>query len=122
MYLICTLVYDCTAFAAVCWERIDGTSATYGQFNGGVGSTDPPNYYYFSHADGDREACQLACEQEPGCHAYTIHQPDYANGWANMCFGMSESLAVRRADDKAHSGYKVDCGSQTSKIYEQSGC
>ena len=107
---------DCSAFAAVCWERIDGTSATAGRITGGAGSTDPPNYYYFGHADGDREACQLACEQEAGCYASTIHQPDHGGGWANMCYGMSESRAVRGLNSTTSTGYKVDCGSQISKI------
>ena len=102
--------------SAICWERVDGNNAVQDQINS-PGLTHPPNYYYFSHADGDREACQLACEQEPGCHAYTLLLPEHPNGWADMCYGISESRATRHSTSIAHSGYKVDCGSQTGQIH-----
>ena len=101
----------------ICWERVDTTDSTAGQLSGGPGSTDPPNYYYFSHADGDREACQLACEQEAGCHAYTFHLPGFSGAWADMCYGISESLAGTEVNANANSAYKADCSSQTSKIH-----
>ena len=86
------------------------------QITNGAGSTNPQNYFYFRHADGDREACQLACEQEPGCHAYSLHTPDHGNGWANMCYGISEAKTTRNPKSQVNSGYKVNCGNQTGKI------
>ena len=117
VYVLCRLVYCCPVFAVICWERVDTTDSTAGQLSGGPGSTDPPNYYYFSHADGDREACQLACEQEARCHAYVMYLPLSQNAaYGDTCYGVSKSLTRIQETSAANSGYMVDCGSQMSKM------
>ena len=100
----------------ICWERRYNTTAAFARITGGAGSTDPPNYYYLSHADS-HATCQLACEQEAGCHAYSFYKAGYADvAYARMCYGVSESLVTTQEELKVNSGYKVNCGSQTSKI------
>ena len=101
---------------AICWERRPSTNAVFGRLSAGPGSSDPPNSWYFSQAD-NRPACQLSCEQEAACHAYSFilnSHPDVAERL--MCHGISESLATRQQEANVVSGYKVDCGSQTGKI------
>ena len=96
---------------AICWDRRDDTNAIYLAFSGAAGSSNPPNYYYFSQAD-TREACQVACENEPDCHAYAFHSPEHDGSWASMCYGIKESLAVMHVQENIHSGYKVPCSGE----------
>ena len=102
--------------AAVCWERLDSTTMVWNQITGGAGSTSYPNYFYYMHAAGDRDTCQVACEQQSECYAYSLHSPDHGNGYADMCYGISESRAVRSGSSQVNSGRKVDCGNQTGNI------
>ena len=92
---------------SICWERRDLMNAVSGRITGGAGSSDPPNYYLFSQA-GDREACQVACENEPDCHAYAFFHSSFP-GYAGMCYGISESLAARNGQQGVDSGYKEPC-------------
>ena len=94
---------------AICWDRRDNTNAVHGRISGGPGSSDPPNYYYFSQAS-DRQACQVACENEPDCHAYTFVSPQHTgDDWAGVCYGIKESLARNITGTLIDSGYKVPC-------------
>ena len=86
------------------------------RITGGAGSTDPPNYYYFSQASGGNGVCQLACEAEADCYAFTYHLSGSNDGFSNMCYGISESLTAMQAQARTSSGRRVDCGSQASKI------
>ena len=100
----------------VCWKRFPTTTMLFNRITGGAGSTDPPNYYYLGQGLGNSIACQLACEAEAGCYAYSYHLSGSADGLSYMCYGISESLVAMQEETRTSSGHRVECGSQASKI------
>ena len=66
--------------------------------------------YYFGETES-QAACEAACEQRPGCTAYTWHI-DNGSAYAKLCYGMD--TVTRRAPGGAHrSGERVEGFSNT---------
>ena len=93
----------------ICWDRHDHVNTVFERITLGAGSTNPPEYYLFADVTS-RDECQLACEREPSCYAYTYHGdvPEMGD-WAGLCYGISEAMHTNEHHANHYSGFKTHC-------------